>query len=132
MAHTEIGREVVEKFLRELEPWGHPDSPSKLIGRSINVMVSPHPKHKRAKNPTEATPDKPAAHSATGSARAESEASDGDAGDRNHAPANGGPKGPPSGGAADAGVSRGRIETDAAERGGLGHNPFSGLSLPTE
>ncbi len=53
MAHTEVGREVVNKFLHDLEPWGHPDSPPKLIGRSINVMISPHPKHKRAKNPKE-------------------------------------------------------------------------------
>jgi translation initiation factor IF-3 len=61
MAHTEIGKQVVNKFLEDLEPWGHPDSPPKLIGRSINVMISPHPKHKRAKNPKE-TGDVPSAH----------------------------------------------------------------------
>lgn len=61
MAHTEIGKQVVSKFLEDLEPWGHPDSPPKLIGRSINVMISPHPKHKRAKNPKE-TGDAPSAH----------------------------------------------------------------------
>jgi translation initiation factor IF-3 len=61
MAHTEIGKQVVNKFLEDLEPWGHPDSPPKLIGRSINVMISPHPKHKRAKNPKE-TGDAPSTH----------------------------------------------------------------------
>lgn len=61
MAHTEIGKQVVVKFLEDLDPWGHPDSPPKLIGRSINVMVSPHPKHKRAKNPKE-TGDAPSTH----------------------------------------------------------------------
>jgi translation initiation factor IF-3 len=53
MAHTEIGKEVMEKFLEKLSPWGHPDFPPKLIGRAINVMVSPLAKNKRAKNPKE-------------------------------------------------------------------------------
>ncbi|HTH48928.1 MAG TPA: translation initiation factor IF-3 [Candidatus Limnocylindria bacterium] len=53
MAHTEIGRAVVNKFLKDLAPWGNPDFPPKLIGKSINVMVSPLPKQKRAKNPKE-------------------------------------------------------------------------------
>jgi translation initiation factor IF-3 len=53
MAHTEIGRAVVDKFLKDLAPWGNPDFPPKLIGKSINVMVSPLPKQKRAKNPKE-------------------------------------------------------------------------------
>ena len=54
MAHTEIGRAVVDKFLKDIAPWGHPDFPPKLIGKSINVMVSPLPKAKRAKDPKEA------------------------------------------------------------------------------
>jgi len=53
MQHTEFGFEVVQKFLKEVEPWGHRDFEPKLIGRGINVMVSPLPRNKRAKNPHE-------------------------------------------------------------------------------
>ncbi len=53
MAHTEIGKEVMVKFLDKLLPWGAADFPPKLIGRAINVMISPLPKNKRAKDPNE-------------------------------------------------------------------------------
>jgi translation initiation factor IF-3 len=51
MAHTEIGFEVVNKFLTEVAPYGHPDFQPKLVGKSINLMISPLPRNKRAKNP---------------------------------------------------------------------------------
>src|SRR5215831_12704873 len=51
MAHTEFGFQVIRKCLAELAPYGHPDFEPKLIGRGINVMVSPLPRNKRAKNP---------------------------------------------------------------------------------
>ncbi len=51
MAHTEFGFQVVQKFLAEVAPFGHPDFQPKLIGRGINVMISPLPRNKRAKNP---------------------------------------------------------------------------------
>lgn len=51
MAHKEYGFQVIEKFLKEIEPFGHPDFPPKLIGKGINVMLSPLPRAKRAKNP---------------------------------------------------------------------------------
>lgn len=51
MQHTEFGFEVVKKFVALLEPYGHPDFPPKLIGRGINMMMSPLPRSKRAKNP---------------------------------------------------------------------------------
>src|SRR5207253_5366253 len=51
MAHTEFGFQVVQKFLGEIAPFGHPDFQPKLIGRGINVMISPLPRNKRAKNP---------------------------------------------------------------------------------
>jgi translation initiation factor IF-3 len=51
MAHKEFGFQVVEKFIKELAPYGHPDAPPKLAGRSINLMLSPLPRNKRAKNP---------------------------------------------------------------------------------
>lgn len=53
MAHTEFGFGVVKKFLAEISPWGHQDFDAKLTGRSINVMISPLPRAKRAKHPDE-------------------------------------------------------------------------------
>lgn len=53
MAHTEFGFQVVRRFLQEIGPWGHPDFEPKLTGRSINVMISPLPRNKRAKHPSE-------------------------------------------------------------------------------
>jgi translation initiation factor IF-3 len=53
MAHTEFGFQQVNKFIKSLALWGHPDNQPKLIGRGINVMVSPLPRNKRAKNPNE-------------------------------------------------------------------------------
>jgi translation initiation factor IF-3 len=54
MAHTEYGFQVVQKFLSDIMPYGHPDFEPKLIGRGINVMISPLPRNKRAKNPRQA------------------------------------------------------------------------------
>ena len=51
MAHTEFGFQVVRKFLTDIAPYGHPDFEPKLIGRGINVMISPLPRNKRAKHP---------------------------------------------------------------------------------
>ena len=51
MAHTEFGFQVMTKFLTDVSPYGHPDFQPKLIGRSINVMISPLPRNKRAKHP---------------------------------------------------------------------------------
>ena len=51
MQHTEFGFDVVNKFLQEIASFGRPDFEPKLLGRSINVMVSPLPRSKRAKNP---------------------------------------------------------------------------------
>ncbi len=47
MAHTEIGFEVMKRAVVELAGMGHPDSEPKLIGRNINVMLSPLPSNKR-------------------------------------------------------------------------------------
>ena len=51
MQHTEFGFQVVQKLIAEVAPFGHPDFPPKLIGRGINLMLSPLPRNKRAKNP---------------------------------------------------------------------------------
>jgi translation initiation factor IF-3 len=61
MAHTEIGFQLMEKFLKEITPYGHPDSVAKLVGRAINVMISPLPRAKRAKNPHEVEGGQPPA-----------------------------------------------------------------------
>jgi translation initiation factor IF-3 len=53
MAHQEFGFQVVQRLLKEVLPYGHPDAPPKLIGRGINVMLSPLPRNKRARNPHE-------------------------------------------------------------------------------
>ncbi len=51
LAHKEIGFQQIEKFTREIAPYGHPDNDAKLAGRAITVMFSPLPRNKRAKNP---------------------------------------------------------------------------------
>jgi translation initiation factor IF-3 len=51
MAHTEVGFEVIKKFIEDIAPFGHPDFQPKLVGRAINLMISPLPRNKRAKNP---------------------------------------------------------------------------------
>jgi translation initiation factor IF-3 len=51
MQHTEFGFQVIKKFLENIAPFGHPDFQPKLIGKGINVMISPLPRNKRAKNP---------------------------------------------------------------------------------
>ncbi len=56
MAHTEFGFRVVKRFIAEIAPWGHQDFEPKLTGRSINVMISPLPRAKRAKAPSEGEP----------------------------------------------------------------------------
>jgi len=53
MAHQEFGFQKVQRFIKELIPYGHPDAPPKLIGKGINVMLSPLPRNKRAKNPNQ-------------------------------------------------------------------------------
>jgi len=52
MAHTEIGFELMKKALAELEGMGHPDNQAKLMGRQINVMLTPLPEGKRKRKYT--------------------------------------------------------------------------------
>ena len=63
MNHTEIGFEVIRKFLGQVGPYGHPDFEPKLNGRNIVVMITPLPRNKRAKHPRkgeeESEPGKP-------------------------------------------------------------------------
>ncbi|MFM7805832.1 MAG: translation initiation factor IF-3 [Verrucomicrobiota bacterium] len=104
MAHTEVGKEVMDRFLEQLAPWGHPDFPPKLVGKAINVMISPLPKNRRAKNPKEARETEPAP-----AAKA------------------------PEKGASNSHPEPVHVATDAASaRSSFGQSPFSGLSLPTQ
>ncbi len=47
MAHTEIGFEVIKRATTELAGMGHPDNEPKLLGKQINVMLTPLPSNKR-------------------------------------------------------------------------------------
>jgi translation initiation factor IF-3 len=47
MAHPEMGFDLMNKALADLEGMGHPDSPPKLTGKQINVMLSALPVNKR-------------------------------------------------------------------------------------
>jgi hypothetical protein len=47
MAHTEIGFAVIRRAIEELDGMGHPDNDPRLLGKQINVMISPHPANKR-------------------------------------------------------------------------------------
>ena len=57
MQHTEFGFQVIEKFLTDIAPFGHPDFTPKLNGRAIVVMVSPLPRNKRARHPQQGEGD---------------------------------------------------------------------------
>ncbi|MGI8966991.1 MAG: translation initiation factor IF-3, partial [Limisphaerales bacterium] len=57
MAHKEFGFQQIEKFIKEIAPYANPDAAPKLIGKGINVMLSPLPRIKRAKNPKQAERD---------------------------------------------------------------------------
>jgi translation initiation factor IF-3 len=66
MAHQEFGFQKIQRFIKELTPFAHPDAPPKLIGKGINVMLSPLPRNKRAKNPNQVfTEDESSAPAAT-------------------------------------------------------------------
>jgi translation initiation factor IF-3 len=50
-AHKEFGFEVVNRFVRELAAYAQADTPPKMLGdRDLNVMLTPLPREKRAKN----------------------------------------------------------------------------------
>lgn len=71
MAHKELGFQQVDKFTRELMQYAHPDAPPKLIGKGINVMLTPLPRAKRAKNPHQAERDLELAAERAAAARGE-------------------------------------------------------------
>ncbi len=46
-AHKELGMEVMERVKADLSTMGHVDMEPKLVGRAINMTMSPLPKQKR-------------------------------------------------------------------------------------
>lgn len=50
-AHTEVGFEVVQQFINDIQPWGHLDAPTRKVGRGLIAMISPLPKGRRAEHP---------------------------------------------------------------------------------
>ncbi len=61
-AHKEVGFGVVNRFVEEVAAYGHADAPPKMLGdRDLNVVLTPLPRDKRAKNPRSAPPDSPLA-----------------------------------------------------------------------
>lgn len=57
-AHKEVGFEVINRFVKEVAAYGHADAPPKMLGdRDLNVVLTPLPREKRAKNPRSAAPD---------------------------------------------------------------------------
>jgi translation initiation factor IF-3 len=64
-AHKEIGFDLMNRLVSELAEYGQADSPPKLLGdRDLNVLVSPLPKSKRAKNPKQTAIAEPASDTA--------------------------------------------------------------------
>ena len=116
MAHKEFGFQQVEKFIKELTVYAHPDAPPKLIGKGINVMLSPLPRNKRAKNPRQAERD---AENAA-AAKLAGQNGDGD-GDVSGNGAQNGANGHHAQGATEPAE-----ETDSDE---FNNNPFSNLEL---
>jgi translation initiation factor IF-3 len=106
MMHKEFGFQQVEKFIHDVAAYGHPDAPPKLIGKGINVMLSPLPRNKRGKNPHEGTRPR----------------------DAHVTPAdNGAPRQPASTTPPSEPV---RVSTNAAAQpANFGHNPFASLDL---
>lgn len=56
MAHRDVGMEIMKQFLRDLKGSGNADAEPKMVGRSINVVVSPLAKSKRVRPPGEKEP----------------------------------------------------------------------------
>lgn len=106
MAHQEFGFGKVQNFIKELAPYGHPDAPPKLIGKGINVMLSPLPRNKRAKNP-----NAPTGILDEERKREEQEERDEQQKQKGH---------------------QDRIPTDGDQNSNFGQNPFTGLDLPPD
>lgn len=62
-AHKEFGFQVVNKFVSDLALYAQADSPPKMLGdRDLNVVLTPLPREKRARNLAAAGANAPAAN----------------------------------------------------------------------
>jgi translation initiation factor IF-3 len=115
MAHTEIGFDVIRKFLSEIGPYGHQDFEPKLNGRNIVVMITPLPRNKRAKNPRKM--DEPGAPQ------------------KDHEPAHGAPHKEknhhtPTGNHTPTGHHASAVNNSGTHKpGGFSNNPFASLEV---
>jgi translation initiation factor IF-3 len=126
MAHQEFGFQKVQTFIADVAPWGHPDAPPKLIGKSVNVMLSPLPRNKRAKNPNEG----PSAVDADEANESRSDRGNDEAGG---APAaNGHSPKQPTPGTAKKQPKAEKVPLNATENASFGHNAFANLEVKTE
>ena len=51
-AHKEIGFDQMNRFIKEVALYGQADAPPKMLGdRDLNVLLTPLPRDRRAKNP---------------------------------------------------------------------------------
>jgi translation initiation factor IF-3 len=113
MAHTEFGFEVVQKFLSQVGPYGHPDFQPKLNGRNIVVMITPLPRNKRAKNPHKLDEN--------------------GAPEKNHEPVATAPPKEKNHEKASSGPSKERVPVSSAHKpDSFGHNPFADLQVKTQ
>jgi len=111
MAHQEFGYQVVKNFIKEVAPFGHPDADPKLIGKGINVMLSPLPRNKRAKNPNQGP-------KAT------------DMPDEDHEPSDEAEEAPVQKPAPKP--AKERVPVNAAENNTFGQSPFAGLNIKSQ
>jgi len=107
MAHQEFGFQVVQRLLKEVAPFGHPDAAPKLIGRGINVMLSPLPRNKRAANPHQGA--------SNGASAAPPEEDDAES-EEAEAPE-------------PANDNSRQVPVNAAEQNAFSHSPFAGLDV---
>jgi translation initiation factor IF-3 len=113
MAHKEFGFNQIEKFTKEVAPYGHPDAPAKLVGKGITVMFSPLPRNKRAKNPRQ-----PEGH----------EAPEGHDPAHGHVPRHGNAQ--PAANSAAANSADAKPVGDPKTSSDFSNNPFNKLDLP--
>lgn len=51
MRHQELGLQIVEKFIKDVAPYGQAIEQPKVVGRGMSVMINPLPRAKRARPP---------------------------------------------------------------------------------
>lgn len=117
MRHQELGEQIIQKFIREVAPYGQPNEAPKVVGKGISVMINPLPRAKRAPNPRASGASTPAGSPETGADKA---------------PAPSAPAKPAGSPTSFAGPAPASGPTTPVERGpeGFVNNPFANLPSP--